>query len=449
VHGGLRYLRHLEFGLAWECARERDALMSLVAPHLIRPLPLLVPLTPDWPQLQRGLLRAGAAMGDGLRALSGTKGHVLPAARRISALEARRLVPALAAEDLSGGVLTWDGQLEDDARLVVAVARTAAAHGAAIVTGCPVTEVTAGGVLAEDDDTGQRLEVRARQVVIAAGVWAGQLSERVRLAPSKGSHVIVDAAALGHPRAAISVPVGRQWGRFVFAAPIPDDRVLIGLTDDPYEGAEFEQPLVETAERDFLLDTVSRALRTRLTDADVVGEFAGVRPLLASEGESFDLSRHHALIEDEDTDAICIVGGKLTTYRRMAEDAVDLAVSRARLTARRCRTRRLPLVGASAGDLAAIDAVPARLARRYGAEAGDVAALAAGRSELLEPVADGVPTLGVELLFGALHEGARSVDDLLDRRTRIGVVAADRAAALPAAQAAIDESGERVAVTGT
>jgi len=440
VHGGLRYLSHLQVGLAWECARERDALMRTVAPHLIRPLPMLVPLTPDWPRSQRGLVRIGARVGDGLRALAGTSGDVLPPARTISALEGRRLVPGLTPTGLRGGVLTWDGQLEDDARLVVAVARTAAAHGAAIITGCPVLEVMPDGVRAQDTETGQELRVRAKQVVLAAGAWTAGLAEGVRLAPSKGAHVIVEAAALGHPRAAISVPVGREWGRFVFAAPIADERVLIGLTDDPYDGEELEAPPVEAADRAFLLETISRALGKSLTEVDVRGEFAGVRPLLASAGQSFDLSRDHALIEDPETGAISLVGGKLTTYRRMAEDAVDLAVLRAGLRAGPCRTRRLPLIGATTTEPAAMDAVPPRLARRYGAEARDITALAAGRPELLDPVADTVPTLRAELLFGALHEGARSVDDLLDRRTRLGLIPTDRAAALPAARDALEEA---------
>ncbi len=272
--------------------------------------------------------------------------------------------------------------------------------------------------------------------MLATGAWTDRLSSAVRLLPSKGAHLIVAAAALGDPRAAVSVPVGRQWGRFVFAAPVSDGRVLIGLTDDPYDDEELDAPPVSAEDTSFILAAVNRALRTALTERDVIGGFAGIRPLLAAPGDSFDLSRDHALVEDPVTGAIALVGGKLTTYRKMAAEAVDLAVARGGLAAGRSRIRSLPLVGATTPAGGAPAGIPPRLARRCGAEAPQVAALASGRPQLLEPVAEGVPTLGVELLFGAIHEGARSVDDLLDRRTRIGLAPAERERALPAARGA-------------
>ena len=277
--------------------------------------------------------------------------------------------------------------------------------------------------------------------MLATGAWTDRLSSAVRLLPSKGAHLIVAAAALGDPRAAVSVPVGRQWGRFVFAAPVSDGRVLIGLTDDPYDDEELDAPPVSAEDTSFILAAVNRALRTALTERDVIGGFAGIRPLLAAPGDSFDLSRDHALVEDPVTGAIALVGGKLTTYRKMAAEAVDLAVARGGLAAGRSRIRSLPLVGATTPAGGAPAGIPPRLARRCGAEAPQVAALASGRPQLLEPVAEGVPTLGVELLFGAIHEGARSVDDLLDRRTRIGLAPAERERALPAARGALLEAG--------
>ncbi len=437
VHGGLRYLRHLQLGLAWECAVERKILMRRTAPHLVRPLPFLSPLTPALPALPSGLLQVGARLGDGLRAASGVGRGTLPSSRRIGPIETRRLVPALSAEGLRGAVLFWEGQLEDDARLVIAVARTAAAHGARIVTHCEVEQLYAGGARARDTLSGEELEIEARQVVSATGVWADRLTDSVRLAPSKGAHLIVPAAALGEPRAAFSVPVGRDLGRFVFAVPIEDRRVLVGLTDDPYDGSALEAPAVDERDEGFLLETISAALHTPLGPDDVIGRFAGLRPLLFAEGATADLSRRHALIDDPETGAITVVGGKLTTYRRMAEDAVDRVVERAELSAGPCRSATLPLVGA--GPVSTGDA-PAQLWRRYGAEAAAVAELAARSPDLLEPVVEGLSTLKAELLFGALHEGAAGVDDLLDRRTRIGLVPADRERAVEAAQTALDHA---------
>jgi len=349
----------------------------------------------------------------------------------ISAHEARRLAPALRAEGLRGAMLNWDGQLEDDARLVLGVARTAAAHGARIVTYAEVDEVRDDGVRARDARTGDAFEVRARHVVVAAGVWAGALSAGVALRPSKGSHLVVPAERLADPRAAVNVSVPGGRSRWVFSLPRGDGLVTIGLTDVPFDGPIPDEPPVDAAEEADLLAHASRALDVTLTSADVVGRHAGLRPLLAGEeGETADLSRRHAVLEDPATGALTVVGGKLTTYRRMAQDVVD------RISDRPCRTRRLPLVGAR-GEAPA--GLPGRLARRYGSEAAAVAALADGRLELLEPLAPGLGVSAAELRFGLEHEGALTLDDLLDRRTRLGLVPERRSAAEAAARERLPE----------
>ncbi|HEX4579719.1 MAG TPA: FAD-dependent oxidoreductase, partial [Candidatus Dormibacteraeota bacterium] len=261
VHGGLRYLRHLQVGVAWESARERHLLMTRTAPHLVRPLPFIAPLNDALPPLGGLLTEAGIRAGDALRLASGTRRETLPGPRRISALEARRLIPALRADGLRGGVLFWDGQLEDDARLVIAVARTAAAHGASIVTHCTAVSVDGGRVSVRDELSGTTFEVRARTVVNAAGVWAGTVDPTVRLRPSKGAHLVLGAGVLGDPRAAVIAPVLGESARWVGATPSGDGRLIVGVTDDEYRGQISDEPSVTPAEEEFLLGTLSRVLQ--------------------------------------------------------------------------------------------------------------------------------------------------------------------------------------------
>jgi glycerol-3-phosphate dehydrogenase len=417
AHGGLRYLAQGHPSVAWESARERHHLATYIAPHLIRALPQLSPPSP--------LIETGVRLGDAMRALAGTSRKRLPCARRISAEEARRWAPALAPEH-GQAILHWDGQLEDDARLVIAIARTAAGHGAKILTYTEVDAITATGVSAHDALTGRTFEVRARRVINATGVWAGRLVGGIRLKPSRGSHVLIDAGRLGDPRASVNIPIPGHFGRFVFAIPRPDGLVMIGLTDDPHESDDLpDAPQPTHDDIRFLLETASTAFGTTpLTEQDVVGSFSGLRPLLASadqENPTSDISRAHQVIADPDTNAVTIVGGKLTTYRRMAQDAVDA------ITDRRCVTERLPLVGAGEKPTGA----PPRLIRRFGSEAAE---LARGDTD---PIAPGVPALNVELQAAVEREGAMTAADVLDIRTRLGLVPAWREQALAAAEEAV------------
>jgi glycerol-3-phosphate dehydrogenase len=432
IHGGLRYLRHGQVGVAWESARERHLLISATAPHLVRAMPFLAPLDGSLSATGGVLTELGVRAGDAMRVAARTPRTLLPGPRRISAQEARRLVPALRGDGLRGAILFWDGQLEDDARLVIAVARTAAMYGADVITHCAVESAEAGTVRAVDALSGRVFTVRARTVVNATGVWADELDRAVHLRPSKGAHLILDAAALGDPRAAVIVPVRGESARWVGATPTGDGRIIVGLTDDEHRGSIEDEPSVTPAEESFLLSTVAAAFDRPLTPAAVIGRYAGYRPLLDSGGGSTaDISRRHAILTSQHGRLVTLVGGKLTTYRRMAQDLVDRIVGDG---GPRCRTATLPLVGAASREqLRSIDA-PARLVRRYGAEAADVAALATGDASLLEPVVPGSPVLGVELLFGLRHEGAMDVDDLLDRRVRLGLVPAERRQAEPLAE---------------
>ena len=429
VHGGLRYLATGDVGLALESARERGTLLTRTAPHLVRPLPMLVPLSDDVSARDGLLVDAGHRVADGLRRVAGTPRGVLPAPRRVSATEAARLVPAVRRQGLRGGLLNWDGQLEDDARLVVALARTAASYGARVLTYCTAVSADGTGALVRDERTGTTVRIAARAVVNATGAWADGLAPETRLRPSKGVHVVLPAARLGHPTASITVPVPGERNRYVFALPHPDGIVHVGLTDDPLDGPLPDVPRAEEAEIAFLLDTLSRGLERPLSRSDVVGSFAGVRPLLAgAEGRTADLSRRHAVVQGETASGRCSAASSRRTggWRRTPSTASPTSRAgrpRCRWSARPDRARR---------------ASPSALVRRYGAEAADVAALAAGDPSLLEPVAPGVPVLGVELAWGVRAEGALTTADLLERRTRLSLVDAWHEAARPAAEAALD-----------
>ncbi|HEX5146682.1 MAG TPA: FAD-dependent oxidoreductase, partial [Conexibacter sp.] len=244
-------------------------------------------------------------------------------------------------------------------------------------------------------------------VVNATGVWAGELTGgAVRLRPSKGSHLLLPAAALGEPRAAVNAPVPGESARFVFAVPRTDGLVMVGITDEPYDGPLPDAPDVDAAEEAFLLSSIGRVLERTPTAQDVVGRFAGLRPLLAGDDDAqdastADLSRRHAVVEHDGI--LTVVGGKLTTARRMAQDALDRVAARPGVGAAPCSTQRIRLAGADrpAGDLAA------------------------------------------QLRFAVERELALTVEDLLDRRTRLGLVPERRAAALDAAHAALDAAHAR------
>ncbi|MGW6283180.1 glycerol-3-phosphate dehydrogenase/oxidase [Kribbella sp. NPDC055071] len=438
VHGGLRYLASGHVGIAYESAVERGILMKTTAPHLVHPIPQVAPWLPQAKFAQAALLRSAFLGGDVLRTFARTSDDYLPHSRRISSAEILRYAPTLRPQGLRGGFLTWDGQLYDDARLVVAIARTAAQYGARILTKVAATEVTGRGAVLVDQLTGDRLQLDAKVVINAAGIWADQVASGIKLRPSRGTHLVLPQSVFGGLSAVLTVPVPGELRRVVMAIPAPDDRVYVGLTDEEAPGPVNDVPQATDAEIDFLLGTISAALQVPVTRADLLGTYAGLRPLLDTghhrgADKTADISRRHAVITSPDG-LVTIVGGKLTTYRRMAQDALDTAIEQSTIAVRRpCRTHRIPLVGAADRvQLAAVRA-PSRFVQRYGVEAADVIA---GPPELLEPIAPGLRTTYAELRFAVRHEGALTADDVLDRRTRIGLSAADRELALPAVREA-------------
>ncbi|WP_062429320.1 glycerol-3-phosphate dehydrogenase/oxidase [Herbidospora daliensis] len=427
IHGGLRYLASGQIGLARESAAERHVLIRHTAPHLVKAQPYLLPLTPGVPAATARKLMTGYRLGDLLRAAAGTPRKLIPGPARLGAAEALDLVPALAADGLRGALRSYDGRVVDDARLVVALARTAAGHGARVLTRCRALGLAGDGAEVRDELTGDVFTVRARAVVNATGVWAGLLAPEITLRPSRGTHLVLREGVLGPLRAGLHVPIPGESSRFLLVLPQSDGHVLVGLTDEPVEGPVHDVAEAPEGDVEFLLATLNGVLGVPVTRDQVAGAHAGLRPLLdtGSGQGTADLSRRHAVLRGADG-VVTVVGGKLTTYRRMAEDAVDAACPQAR----RSTTARLPLVGAATRGIRA----PWRLVERYGAEAEDITALIESNRALGAKVLPGEPTTWAELLWAVRHEGALDEDDLLDRRTRIGLIPEDRQMALKVAR---------------
>lgn len=465
AHGGLRYLATGDVGVAYESAVERGRLLAN-APHLVRGAPTLLPLLPSITGRAAAKIGTGFVLGDLLRRWARTPRGELPPPRRLGRDDTLALAPSLSSAAVRGGVVMYDGQLTDDARLVTAVARTAVREGAAVITQGKVTSIGDRCVSFEDRRSGERGQLRAHAVIDASGVWAPQLDPHLRLTPSRGTHVVLSSAALPGLRANLTLPYPGERNRYLLVLPQLDGRILLGLTDVPVDTVD-DVPLPEPWEVEQMTAALGDAVGQAVDSDHVLGAFAGLRPLLAPEpgsatdGATADLSRRHAVLRG-DGGVVHVVGGKLTTARRMAQDAVDAAIDHAGLAPLApCRTARLPLVGAAPrAALAALAeqldaALPAAaseslgshersagalLVARYGTEAGAVAELLLREPQLAEAAAPGGRVARGELHWSVLREGALTTGDLLDRRHRLGLVPADRAAALPAAQAALAES---------
>ncbi len=454
VHGGLRYLQNFDLGLVREALLERQLMVAL-APHLVRPLPLVVPAFEGaHPDRLVGVglnlydvmaVTDRRSASDRLRSRRGKRAQAEPEAgdswsperhRMISGEEVLELLPALAAREPTSGYLFYDCQT-DDARLVLTVLGEAERFGAVCANRLQATGLLehggrAHGVQALDSESGERFDVRAANVVNATGVWADQLrpnelheeAELPRIRPSRGTHVTLRHADLPLIGGAI-VPAGN--GRTIFALPWLG-HTLVGTTDNDYEGPlEHVKPSVEDV--DYLLAATNAFFGTDLGTAELTGAFAGVRPLISTGDpkKSVDISRKSELYETS-SGMITITGGKLTTWRRMAKMTVDRIVERDARDAP-CRTHEIPLGQAIAvEELQRVEGVTAEsyeaLAARYGHAAREVLALASEREELAQPIVAGLPDLLAEAALAARHEQARSVGDVLLRRTRLGLLAA-------------------------
>ena len=439
VHGGLRYLQHGEIGLVREALAERTILMGM-APHLVRVMPFMIPMfSRDGvinPRISRalGLALWQYDLAGGLR--------IGRAHRRLDHSATLAMVPALRGERVGASYLYFDAQA-DDARLTLEVIRTAALDfGAVAVNHCrPVSllhdpsGLVAGAEVMADDG---RFTVRARTVVNATGVWADDIGEldagtRSRtVRPAKGVHVTVPRERLP-TEVAVVVPV-RGDRRSVFVVPW-GDFVYVGTTDTDYRGP-LEDPTCDDDDVSYLLDAVNAATTADLTPTDVTGTWAGLRPLVdrgdAGNSRTADLSRRH-LVDVSPSGMVTVTGGKLTTFRRMAADAVDRCVEQLPASvAGRSRTRRLRLIGARGhGDHALTGLPPGaadHLRRRYGGQARTIAAIVSADPGLGAPLVEGLPYLRAEAAFGFRHEMAVTTDDILARRTRARLLDAEAAA---------------------
>jgi len=434
-HGGLRYLEQMDFQLVREALRERDLMVQTLAPHLVRPVSFLYPLTHyGWERLYVG---AGLAFYD---AMGGS--HALPRHRHLSRRGARALAPALKRSALVGGIRYYDAQT-DDARHTLTLVRTAAAYGATVR---PSTEVVAfireGGRIVgaelRDTETGDSAQVRVGVVVNATGVWTDDVQRladsrgEFKVRASKGIHLVV-------PRDRISSETGiilRTERSVLFIIPW-GDHWIIGTTDDDwvYDKAH---PAASSVDIAYVLDHVNEVLAVPLTRADISGVYAGLRPLLSGEHEeTSQLSREHA-ISRSPRGMVSVAGGKYTTYRVMARDAVDAAVGELGMHVPPCVTDQIPLVGADGYHALANQAESLsrdlRLPRwrvdhllgRYGALLDEVLAPAEDDPSLLEPVPGAGEYLMAEVRYAATHEGALHLDDVLTRRTRISIETSHR-----------------------
>ncbi len=434
-HGGLRYLEMLEFGLVREALAERDLMLTTLCPHLARPIPFLYPLTSRI--VERPYVGAGLALYD---RLGGSRS--VPPHRQLTRAGALRLCPALRKDALIGGVRYHDGQV-DDARHTLTVARTAAAYGAVVqpstqVIGFSHESDRVAGVRIRDVETGAESDVSAGVVINATGVWTDELQRlsgsrgRFRVRASKGIHLVV-------PRDRIPSETGlilRTEQSVLFVIPWKA-HWIIGTTDTDWN-LDLAHPAATSADIDYLLAHLNAVLVTPITRDDIEGVYAGLRPLLAGESEQTSkLSREHAVARVS-PGLVAIAGGKYTTYRVMAADAVDAAVEDLPGLVNPSCTRGVPLLGAEgyralanqADRIAAAAGVhPYRIKHllgRYGSALHEVLGQAAGDAELLTPLPGAPDYLQVEALYAATHEGALHVEDVLARRTRISIEYAHR-----------------------
>ncbi|SFF40592.1 glycerol-3-phosphate dehydrogenase/oxidase [Streptomyces mirabilis] len=441
IHGGLRYLEMLDFALVREALKERGLLLERLAPHLVKPVPFLYPLQhKGWERLYAG---SGVALYDAMSMTSG-HGRGLPTHRHLTRSHALRIAPALKKDALVGALQYYDAQV-DDARYVATLVRTAAAYGAKVANRARVTGFLREGervvgARVQDVEGGGEYEIHAKQIVNATGVWTDDTQAMVgergqfHVRASKGIHLVVPKdrinAATGlilrtEKSVLFVIPWGRHW--------------IIGTTDTDWN-LDKAHPAASSADIDYLLEHVNSVLSVPLTRDDVEGVYAGLRPLLAGESDATSkLSREHTVAHPV-PGLVVVAGGKYTTYRVMAKDAVDEAVHGLDQRVAECVTEDIPLLGAE--GYRALWNARARIAQRtglhvvrvehllnrFGVLAEEIFELIAANPALGEPLPAAEDYLKAEIVYAASHEGARHLDDVLTRRTRISIETFDRGA---------------------
>ncbi|WP_433874452.1 glycerol-3-phosphate dehydrogenase/oxidase [Sinomonas atrocyanea] len=439
IHGGLRYLEMLDFGLVQEALQERSLLLTRIAPHLVRPVPFLYPLTHRF--WERPYVGMGMLLYDTL-GLTGGRSNGVPVHKHLFRRGTLRAAPSLRDDVMIGSVRYYDAQV-DDARMVVNVVRTAAHYGAHAVNRLAVVDFLhegehVVGARVKNQEDGTEFDIRAKQVINATGVWTDETQALVtdrgqlKVRASKGIHLVVPRdrfqSTVGlilrtEKSVLFVIPWGRHW--------------IIGTTDTDWR-LDKAHPAASSKDIDYVLERVNKVLKRPLTREDVEGVYAGLRPLLAGENDSTaKLSREHVVAHPV-PGLVVVAGGKFTTYRVMARDAVDEATRAMDERVPASCTDRIPLLGADGfravwnrrqrlADRAGVHVARVEhLLNRYGSLAGEVLDLIKARPELAEPLPGADDYLGAEVVYATTHEGARHVHDVLTRRTRISIEAWDR-----------------------
>ncbi len=437
IHGGLRYLEQYDFKLVREALNERELMVSTLSPHLVKPVSFLYPLQEKLKE--RTYVGAGMALYDALRGFK----RALPWHKHLTQKKISEIAPSLRLDVVTGGYQYFDAQV-DDARHTMTIARTAAKYGAVITTRTRVEELIKSGkavtgAIVRDLDSDEVIKVKAKSTIMAAGVWTDPLHEKFGIKPgyavrmSKGAHIVVPGEAIKSETGVIIktdvsvlfiIPWGGQW--------------IVGTTDTDYDQSR-EEPLASAEDVNYIINQANRVLEPKLRHDQVVGVFAGLRPLVSTDPDSptTKLSREH-VVDAPTKGFVSIAGGKYTTYRVMAEDAVNEAINHLRRIVPDSTTETLAIIGAEgysvlmnqiprlANKYGVSESVIEHLLNRYGSLIDELLYPAQEDDELLEQITPELLYLKAEIVYAVTHEGARSIDDVLSRRTRIAFEAKDQ-----------------------
>jgi glycerol-3-phosphate dehydrogenase len=448
IHGGLRYLEQYDFKLVREALHERELMVSSLAPHLVKPVGFLYPLHEKY--RERTYVGAGLALYDVLRGFQ----RALPWHKHLSEKKIAEIAPSLRSDLINGAIKYFDAQV-DDARHTLAIARTAARHGAVIASRVECEELVRDGkrvvgAKVRDLNSGKRITVSAKVTVMCAGVWSDELHEKFGIKPgykvamSKGAHIVL-------PKSAIKSDAGiilKTSVSVLFIIPWAD-KWIVGTTDTPYK-ADRNNPVATKEDVDYIIDQANRVLHPKINAADIIGVYAGLRPLVAnaSDSKTTKLSREHT-VDRPVPGFVSIAGGKYTTYRVMGKDVIDLAVNDLRRIVADSVTEKTPAIGADGyfalvqqkGQLAELSGLSEEtiihLLNRYGSTIDEIFEIIYADKKLGQPLTSELPYLKAEIIYAATHEGAQSVDDVISRRTRISFEASDGGESLAAAVATL------------
>jgi glycerol-3-phosphate dehydrogenase len=438
IHGGLRYLEQYDFKLVREALHERELMVSSLSPHLVKPVGFLYPLHEK--AKDRAYVGAGLALYDVLRGFQ----RALPWHKHMSQKKIAEIAPSLRQDIVTGAVKYYDAQV-DDARHTMTIIRTARRHGATIATHVEVVELIKDGkrvigATVMDAESGKKIKVSAKSVVMCAGIWSDEMHAKFGITPgygvtmSKGVHIVVPGDAIKSNtgiilKTEVSVLFLIPWG----------DKWIVGTTDTPYDG-DRAHPYATSEDVQYILDQANKVLDPQLKREEIIGVYAGLRPLVANKKGSATtkLSREHTT-DRSAPGFVSIAGGKYTTYRIMGKDAIDLAATDLRREVHQSCTEKLPLVGADgyfalvqqaaqiAGEFGLDEKTVVHLLDRYGSLISEVLQLITEDKKLAQPLAAALPYLRAEIVYAVTHEGAMSVDDVISRRTRLAFEAPNAA----------------------